>query len=512
MSKVPKGFQLRGALKENHGNAIYAVAWSPHIHSDVSGGESDADGQTISYFATCAGPCAAIYEVFTATKTSKDGKQSRRARPPAARQVYRDVDDDETFYACAFGGRGAGSPVGYTPIGAVVDESDSSNTNVIYFDSSKVRDDGSSESGEDKANSPAKRQKTTRSSQRPFLFPFSSTQNGPPLLCLAGKRGIIKVIDTVRRALFLTLSGHGDEITDLQFSPANEWLLLSASNDESIRLWNLKRGTNVAVFAGHDGHRSHVLSVAWHFSGRKFASCAMDNTVKLWNVMDGEDENSAGSVEAAIEASDHVVPNDFPKYGVGGDKATQVETKFKPVFQQTPYFSTNKVHTDYVDCVQFVGDLILSKSVHNKVVLWKPILDKDDSSHPGSLTRACYNDAETEESSTRIPSEILYLREFSLTHCDSWFVRFHSPPPHHRILALGNQKGEVKVWRIGGDKGCHPDQKYYCSLATSGVGGLRSSNNHNVGYTVRMVKFSPDGLCLVVVCDDGTVWMWEKSS
>eukprot|EP00956_Cyclotella_meneghiniana_P037452 scaffold138984_cov26-Cyclotella_meneghiniana.AAC.1 len=195
----------------------------------------------------------------------------------------------------------------------------------------------------------------------------------------------------------------------------------------------------------------------------------------------GEDDDSLAAagvnVEAAIKESDNVMPNDYPILACARNNGitTQVETKFKPVFQQTPYFSTNKVHTDYVDCVQFIGDLILSKSVHNKVVLWKALVDKADN-----------DEEESAEFSSRIPSAILYLREFSLSNCDSWFVRFHSPPPYHRVLALGNQKGEVKVWHIGGKKGCHPDQKFYCDLKTSGIGGLRSSNTDSGGATVRM--------------------------
>jgi hypothetical protein len=77
---------------------------------------------------------------------------------------------------------------------------------------------------------------------------------------------------------------------------------------------------------------------------------------------------------------------------------------------------------------------------------------------------------------------------------------------------LGNQKGEVKVWQIGGEKGSHPDTQFYCNLTTSGAGSMRSSSsNDNGGSTVRMVKFSPDASCLVAVCDDGTTWIWEAS-
>ena len=149
----------------------------------------------------------------------------------------------------------------------------------------------------------------------------------------------------------------------------------------------------------------------------------------------------------------------------------------------------------HIDCVQFVGDLILSKSVSNKVVLWKPL----------------FNDKESENAihiKHRVPSSILFLREFTLDHCGSWYVRFESPPPYHQILALGNQKGDVKIWRIGenadDDSGCHPNQSHFCRLKTS--------EYFNGGYdqsTVRMVAFNPHGNHLVAVKDDSTVWVWN---
>jgi len=212
---------------------------------------------------------------------------------------------------------------------------------------------------------PEKRQKQKEaqshaksSSNAQFLLPHSDTQNGPPLLCLGGTRGVIKVIDTYRRSLFMTLSGHGNDITDLKFSPSNEWLLLSASKDESIRLWNLRRGVNVAVFTGHNGHRGQVLSVGWHLSGNSFASCGMDNMVKLWKVFDSDEESKGcGPVEMAIKKSFGFTPGADTG---NGRKEVRQTNKFGTIFQQFPYFSTNKAHTNYVGkFVFFSGTLVM---------------------------------------------------------------------------------------------------------------------------------------------------------
>ena len=572
LPSIPKRYTHRCTVKESHNQPIYCIAFSRHVHNtnnnildDDDDGDDD-DGTTASCFATCGGSYATIYEVVNnnnnnsnnqkkkknkvavddaATRRDATARQSQPS-PLTARQIYKDVDDGETFYTCAFGGRGV---MGCSPtVGTAVTESEKdgnktvgSADGIIYFGDEEKTTTLPTPSPSKKKKKSAKRQKKPKSDDAQqqqhdtnpssFLLPYSNTaQNGPPLLCLGGTRGIIKVIDTIRRSLFMTLSGHGNDVTDLKFSPTNEWLLLSASKDETIRLWNVQRGVNVAVFTGHNGHRGQVLSVSWHLSGSKFASCAMDNMIKLWKVYDDDDdddnsgkaESECGPVETALRKSQNVIPD-----GCAGGESDSNE-KFETVFQQFPYFSTNKVHINYVgkhlflacyyyclihhqsdfcstrfalhiiiiDCVQFIGDLILSKSIDNRVVLWKPQYDNEEDKEQDVYT------------THRVPSSILYLREFELENCGSWYVRFESPPPYHQLLALGNQLGEVKVWHVSGTV----NEKYFCNLTTTMGNSSSNTGDHHNQSTVRMVAFNPHGSSLVAIKDDSTVWMWDAVS
>jgi len=370
----PRKHALARAAREGHGHPIYCVSFSRHVHAsssssssdddddEIKGGRDDGGGGTVAVFATCGGPYATIYEVAAASPSSSSTMN--------ARQVYRDVDDGEIFYTCAFGGRGAGSPMGYSPVGGVVDgggrdeDHDATTNGIVRFgdDSDdaarRSRRQRRGEEGGGRGDSKRRRigeddddrSPSSSSSATRFLLPYLETQDGPPLLCLGGTRGTIKVIDTVRRGLFLTLSGHGNDVTDLKFSPSDEWLLLSSSKDESVRLWNLRRGVNIAVFAGHNGHRGQVLSVSWHLGGAKFATSGMDNMVKLWKVYDGDgdgdgDESdrrkAGGPVETALRKSEAIAPDDWSESG-------RRSNKFDTLFHQFPYFSTNRAHTDYV--------------------------------------------------------------------------------------------------------------------------------------------------------------------
>jgi polycomb protein EED len=89
---------------------------------------------------------------------------------------------------------------------------------------------------------------------------------GDTWLAAAGKRGIIKVINLTSSTVSW-LIGHGNEVNHFVWHPVRECILLSASKDESIRLWNVKNRTLIAIFAGRGGHRYDVLSIAFHPSG-----------------------------------------------------------------------------------------------------------------------------------------------------------------------------------------------------------------------------------------------------
>ncbi|HEY9806871.1 MAG TPA: WD40 repeat domain-containing protein, partial [Candidatus Obscuribacterales bacterium] len=81
-----------------------------------------------------------------------------------------------------------------------------------------------------------------------------------------------------RISLSKILTGHHDRITSLTFSP-NSQILVSASGDQTVRLWNLAKGSSQAL----EGHRDQVNSVSFSPDGQAIASASADQTIKLWN-------------------------------------------------------------------------------------------------------------------------------------------------------------------------------------------------------------------------------------
>jgi polycomb protein EED len=182
-----------------------------------------------------------------------------------------------------------------------------------------------------------------------FTCTWADIGNGKPLLVVAGIRGILKVINAVSFELEIVLRGHGNDIDDLCVHPVDANLVLSASKDESIRLWNIKTATCIAIFAGEGGHRDDVLSIDIHPLGNCFVSGGMDTSVKIWNLMAPELQT------AVLKSYSHcsILP-------------------FETSHQQFPLFSSTLLHKDYVDAVAWVGNLILSKSTSNRAALWAP--------------------------------------------------------------------------------------------------------------------------------------------
>src|SRR5260370_29698611 len=75
----------------------------------------------------------------------------------------------------------------------------------------------------------------------------------------------------------MTLIGHSDLVQAVAPSP-DRGLLASASDDETIKLWDPHTGEHLRTL---EGHSSRVRSVAFSLDGGLLASAPHDNTITL---------------------------------------------------------------------------------------------------------------------------------------------------------------------------------------------------------------------------------------
>jgi WD40 repeat protein len=76
-----------------------------------------------------------------------------------------------------------------------------------------------------------------------------------------------------------TLSGHGDWIQSVEFSPDGRWLA-SGSADRTIIIWDVSSGAALGSLRGHEGA---VNALAYSADGKWLASASDDGSVRVWD-------------------------------------------------------------------------------------------------------------------------------------------------------------------------------------------------------------------------------------
>ena len=79
-----------------------------------------------------------------------------------------------------------------------------------------------------------------------------------------------------------TLTGHTAGVWDVQYAPDGRTLLLTASDDNTARVWNTVDGQEIAVLEGH-------TDKVWHANfapdANHIATAGLDGTARLWQLV-----------------------------------------------------------------------------------------------------------------------------------------------------------------------------------------------------------------------------------
>jgi len=264
-------------------------------------------------------------------------------------------------------------------------------------------------------------------------------KNKKPILAAAGESGTVVLICPYKKVVLRRFTGHlGQRINEIKFHPTIPELLLTASQDRLLRIFNIKNAwlaepppeeeldmdnITVAIFGGLFGHLDEVLSCDFNMMGDKMMSSSMDHSVNIWST------GSQDFIKKVEESQTY-------------DSKQNLEA-FESLHVHFPLMTTKEIHNNYVDCCRFFGDFVLSKTVDDFIAMWQPEGGIEDLEN---ITE--FNHCEGKFKKKPVTKVSMHDCQFQFTnHKNVWFMKF-GVDLGLTTLAVGNHKGITYVWNL----------------------------------------------------------------
>lgn len=277
--------------------------------------------------------------------------------------------------------------------------------------------------------------------------------NNETMLAFAGMHGPIRVLNLAQNQVIRHLMGHGSSINELQFHPIHRELLTTASKDRTLHTWDIVSEVQVFHMGGIHGHQDEVLSCDFSKDGAYLATAGMDHAVIVWEF---SSERSKLAIKAASVFDMRHSLKRFPTVHI------------------TPVFSTRDVHSNYIDCIRWLGDFLVSKSCEDEIKCWEPDLSRPEEIHPSPPIKT--------------------MMSFPVIQCPNWYVRF-GIDRSCRYMGVGNQVGKIFIWDMDD--------------MDSTVEPKLTIHHPKIYSQCRQVAFSNDSRTLVAVYDDSSLWRFS---
>jgi len=256
-----------------------------------------------------------------------------------------------------------------------------------------------------------------------------------------------------RRALqrpLVTLSGHQGRIWQLAYHPETQ-ILASASDDKTIRLWNIATQDCLRILVGHS---YWVRTLAFAPSGLILASAGDDETLRLWDVRSGFCLSTLGQ----------------PRQGEQ-DSAAPLVVSATEDLAETPTTG----HHHWIRSVSFSpdGKALASGGDGKQVLLWD--------------VEAAVKYPRSPQLPQRLGARQKHrIRAIAFSASGDW-------------IASGNDNGDVLLWR-------YPDG------LNLGEAAEPERRLKHWKWGVKAIAFSPDGRYLASIGDDQTIYLWDMAS
>ena len=105
-----------------------------------------------------------------------------------------------------------------------------------------------------------------------------------------------RVLDLTTGSVLLTLEGHGEEITTVDYSPGGK-RIVTGSVDYTARIWDAASGKQLAV---REGHSDEINSAVFSRDGRRIITGSRDLTARIWEAAPWQLEEYPGDSSMSL--------------------------------------------------------------------------------------------------------------------------------------------------------------------------------------------------------------------
>ncbi|XP_007670532.1 denticleless protein homolog isoform X1 [Ornithorhynchus anatinus] len=296
----------------------------------------------------------------------------------------------------------------------------------------------------------------------PFGCTFSTAPNLQHILAVANEEGFISLYNTesrtCRKKFFKEWMAHSNAVFDLTWVPG-EHRLVTASGDQTARLWDVKAGELIGVCKGH---QCSLKSVAFSkFQKAVFCTGGRDGNIMVWDTRCNKKDGfyrQVNQISGAHNISDKQTPLKFKKKKLnvrGLAPSVDFQQSVTVVVFQDEH---TLVSAGAVDGIIKVWDLRKNYTTHKQ----EPVSCKSFS-YPGNSTRklgysSLVMDSTCSTLFANCTDDNIYM--FNMTglqttpvatfsgHQNSTFYVKSSISPDDQFLVSGSSDEAAYIWKI----------------------------------------------------------------
>jgi WD40 repeat protein len=288
--------------------------------------------------------------------------------------------------------------------------------------------------------------------------------------------------------------GHTDAVYAVAYSPDGKFLV-TASFDNTLKLWETATGKEVRTYGGATGHTKQVISVAFNHDGSMIASGSTDNTLKVWDV-------PVSAPIRSFKASDAVqavaLSPDGLKLAIGGKDGSLklvTPTDFKELVKFQPG------HQGAVTALAFSANsqLLASVGVDRTLRYWN-VLKGELLATVGAHTAGVNNLAINPNNTA------------AYTVGADGFLKFWTLPPPAPSKTLPGHGAPIRALAMTNDNTAYytgSDDRTVRHFTVTGAKEVRSFSGPQSGIT--SVATHPANLFIAAGTQDSRVFLWNNA-